>query len=341
MRRLSEIASDPTRSDEKPPNEVVGSEPPSEALASNSVYDFLYHDARRIGSFLSQFEAHGLPSSVKATSGAGRGTNTKTAFSGSGKIPVIIQGSVGHETTTSDEIKDSIERTFDPLWMNARSLLDYLQSQDLIQRDIWAARIGQFALVQGTMIFLDMGLLRNSWDKPSVKKKFIDGFAEPNPAANRNERRRNRQRSNEDPEGQFVYDVISSFPHPIQSYIVGENFTVWITLAEASLAYTSSDLVLKHGALVPGVWSMLGIVDAFPDVQHEPTEENPSVDDVVAGLVSPSVGNLAATMAPVARSMIGRPRTAFGMTPLMIFREVSGRLPPQDQAIAEALPSDT
>ena len=39
----------------------------SDLPESRSVYDFLYHDARRVGSYLAQFEASGLLQSLKQT----------------------------------------------------------------------------------------------------------------------------------------------------------------------------------------------------------------------------------------------------------------------------------
>ncbi len=63
---------------------------------------------------------------------------------------------------------EASERIYDPLWTNARVLLDYLAERDMIQRDIWEARMGQFVLAKGSIVVLDLGMLKNVWVKPTI-----------------------------------------------------------------------------------------------------------------------------------------------------------------------------
>lgn len=296
-----EIRSAPKRSAEPPQSGESASEPLPEDPARRSVFDFLFHDARRVGSFLAQFETYGVPSQVKATEGIGSTGTTKTATSGKLSLPALAQGQLSKDVSVADELREATERTYDPLWTNARALLDYLSEQDLLQRDIWEARIGQFVLASGTLVILDLAMLKNAWDKPVIKRKI------------------QQQEEN----AQFLLELLSIMPHSLQASRFGENFGVWCSLPEESLVGQSSDLVLKHGALVPGNWSMLGIVDATPD--PKPGEgEGENMDDVVAREAGSMVGTFAAQLAPMTRDLLGRPRTSFGITPLLIFRQVSG-----------------
>lgn len=72
-------------------------------------------------------------------------------------------------STTSVDEHDTAERTCNPLWTRARTLLNYLTYDGMICRDIWEARLGQFVLVKGALIVLDASLLKAAWDKPEIE----------------------------------------------------------------------------------------------------------------------------------------------------------------------------
>ena len=83
----------------------------------------------------------------------------------------------------------------------------------------------------------------------------------------------------------------------------------------------TSDLLLKHGSIIQGEWAIVGVLDAMPD-GGAPAE---GYDAEFASLLGGSViGTAAAHLGPVARNMLGRPAGSYGMTPLLIFREISG-----------------
>lgn len=307
-----------------PQSEANDSGPLSEAPQGASVFDFLYHDVRRVGSFLAQFETYGVPSQVKATESASRSEGSRTTAGGGVDVLTFVKAQAGLEMTAGNEERDTAERTYDPLWTNARTLLDYLASHDLVQRDLWAARLGQFVLAQGTLIVLDLAMLRTAWEKPTVKK-LLNRSSQHAVAARPHGGGKGQGGSNSD--AQLLIEMLTILPHSIQAHLVGTNYSVWCTLSEESLTGLSSDLVLKHGAFVPGEWRMLGILDALPDPKYEAPagETTPeSIDEVVAANAGTSMGTVAAQLAPVARELLGRPRTSFGITPLLIFREVSG-----------------
>src|SRR5258708_22683520 len=101
---------------------------------TDSVYDFLYHDARRIGSFLAQFDNFGhrqeVTSSETASKGAKRGYSLK--LGGSLPLPGSPEGAEGGITLGMDPSQSGSEgqmRVYDPLWTNALTLLDYLDER--------------------------------------------------------------------------------------------------------------------------------------------------------------------------------------------------------------------
>ena len=58
---------------------------------------------------------------------------------------------------------------------------------------------------------------------------------------------------------------------------------------------------------------MLGIVDAYPD---EASKTNADLQAVISAIAATPIGQLATQFAPVARTMLGRPDEAHGVTPL-------------------------
>lgn len=310
-------------SSETPPIEEIDSDAPYEGPPPNSVYDFIYQDVRRIGSFLAQFDEHGVRQLVKATETAGRTEVTRTAANGSITLPLVGAGGGTLDLSNSEDTRDAAEYTFDPLWTNARRLLDYLTQHDLLNKDVWTTTLGSFIQIEGGLSVIDPNLakpiIKVKSIKEMIRKNVVAGLDGPMPARNKLF-------------DAFV-DLIDVTQSSVQAHLNGENFTAWCTLAETALSIPSSDLALKHGSFVPGRWTLIGILDAFPDQKADPTPENPepkTVDDVVAEFAGTMIGTMTAQIIGVSRELVGRPRNFFGVTPLVIFREVSANNPPED-----------
>jgi hypothetical protein len=87
---------------------------------SDSVYDFLYYDARRIGSFLAQFDDSGHLQQVRQSDTARKGNKRGFKITAGAGAPLVGTGNVGFETQPYDTGSESSERIYDPLWSNAR-----------------------------------------------------------------------------------------------------------------------------------------------------------------------------------------------------------------------------
>lgn len=102
-------------------------------------------------------------------------------------------------------------------------------------------------------------------------------------------------------------------PHGIQGRLIGDlQRTVWFTLREDGLSTNAADVFLKHGSHIAGSWNIVGIVDALPSFAFSP--QSPFEDGM-----QKAIADLGASLRPA----VGRPNDAWGMTPLLIFREVS------------------
>jgi hypothetical protein len=285
----------------------------------DSVYDFLYCDARRVASFLSQFESHGVAGQVR-TSESEASTQTERKVGGGGlSIPGVAQAQTTLERTANTEIKDATEKTFDPFWKNARRLLDFLSSNGMIVTDIISAKIGQIVLAKGAVVIIDPSLIREAWEKPSFRAKLRSSLGEDIAQG------RKMNPKEKDTEFNFFTEVMKMLPHTAQCHLVSLTYAAWATLSEDSLVSTPADLMLKHGAYVPGDWNMVGVMDVFPKyaLMRNESGDLPDFDKMTQDSMQTPIASFMSMIGPVARSAMGRPENYYGITPLLIFREVS------------------
>lgn len=221
---------------------------------SNSVYDFLYHDARRIAAFLAQFETYGVLQGIKSQESVGRSSTTKASANAGVDIATLAKGGMAIDGTFTDEDRDAAERTYDPLWRNAIALLDYLAERELIVRQIKGARIGQFVLMTGQLAAFDVGILREAWKLPAIKKSIVANASaqekanSSSPSMNRYDRRKaNLPRTDQPSDTEAALELIPLLPHSVQGAITAGDITAWFNLREESLVISSSELLLKHG----------------------------------------------------------------------------------------------
>jgi hypothetical protein len=118
-------------------------------------------------------------------------------------------------------------------------------------------------------------------------------------------------------------EFLSILPHTIQTAISGTEGNVWGILRDDNLVGPSSDLMLKHGATIQGEWNVVGVIDALPESMNlgefgtdVPVDEDFNFEE--SGL-----GGFVDVILPIAKLLLGRPDTAFGITPMLIFREVT------------------
>jgi hypothetical protein len=316
-------------------NELIVSGEERDERQSDSVYDFLYHDVRRVGSFLAQFDDAGHLQQVIQSESAVKGKKRGWGFKIGGSLAELASANVEGNRTPAEGGSEASERTYDPLWTNALTFLDFLEDRNMLRRDIKEARLGQFVLIGGLLFILDLVMFKNAWRRPGVKKllqqqakkeaqqKALEEISQA-PIQNRHERRhqakitQNKITPAIETDVDFILDMLSIMPHAIHARILGDGASAWGTLDERYIVGQASDLVLKHGVVVPGDWFMLGICDAFPS-QH-PSQED---IDAVAQIAGSFVGEVASKLAPATRQALGRPEWSYRVTPLLIFREIS------------------
>ncbi len=287
-----------------------------DGLNTDSVFDFLYYDARRIASFLSQFDSSGQLKEIVQNESAQGSKRTTGTIKAVGGVPLIATAEGEKTSETGAGFQHESQRVYDPIWANARTFLDYLSEREMIHRNVAEANMGQFVLCSGSLSITDLQLMERTWKLRSVQTLIKAGQQ---PAA-RNRRERRAQNVSNSPTTDnldLVIDLLSIMPHTIQAKISGAA-NVWCSLSQDGMSTLASDITLKHGTQIPGEWYALGILDAKPE-RSAYTEEEPDFSDgqeIAAKMMT--------LLGPTTKNLLGRPEGYFGITPLLIFREVVG-----------------
>lgn len=121
----------------------------------------------------------------------------------------------------------------------------------------------------------------------------------------------------------MALELVHALPTTVQGRFLSGQDQFWGSLIPEGLTSSPGDLMLKHGIQIAGQWSTVGILDATPDTTKSEVEQ--AIDQVKAmaalGAVMGGIGLMASHLRP----MLGRPTEAYGITPLLVFREVAGR----------------
>lgn len=286
---------------EKQTKKLIGESTPQ---AKNSVYDFLYHDIQRIGSFLSQFDKNGFLTSHTHTSKSSLGEGSSSTQDIKGGFDPIISSKISETNSINSSRANDSSQTYDPLWKNSLALLSYLDKMNMINRDLLHSNIGQFVLLSGKLFMFDLGFFQKVLQKQTSRQRFLDSFI--NDAANK---------ATAEGDAQEAWELIISLPNSFQARLITENeCSIWSTLSAAGLSISADDLLLKHGTSITGKWNILGILDALPD------PSNINIDSSSLPIFQKTLADYSSHVRP----RFGRDPSSYGITPLLIFREVTG-----------------
>ena len=310
-----------TKSDKTPTSVGTDLEVQLQDQKSTSVCDYLYTDVIRVSSFLAQFEEYGLLQSVVANEEEERSEEQKVKI-GFGVKAAVIGGDAGEENTTGTRQKDSAERTYDSVLTHARRLLDFLRQNNLIQSSLVDAGIGQFILVTGRLGVADLSTISSLLSIDSLRSVSvavaIKSWQEEakNPNHVKTKEQSSLETSMPDPKkrASVLIDIIRGVPLGLQARMLVDDKVLYCNLKKDAIISSSNELQLSNGILVPGSWTMLGVMDSHPD--DENSEETARVENLLFGDLSEIVKSYSAAMRG-----FGRPKTSFGVTPLLIYRE--------------------
>lgn len=279
------------------------------AQEADSVFDFLYHDSARIGSFLSQFDASGLLTGIRHTDAVTKGSKRGYSFGVGGEVPLLGGGNISFERQPGESGSDAMERSYDPLWANAREFLDALDARGLIKTFVSLASLGEFVLSKGRLWLIDTALVHVLYGKENFSGVALSKGAE-----------RAGQTAFDFDEATVEIELISSIPPQLQFYLHSTGDTIWSTLRPEGLVTPASEIAAKHGVAIDGEWHVLGIKDANPTTDQAALEKQDA--EIEAHQAGRPYMSDAIHVANRIRNLFGRPGNCYGVTPLLIFRKV-------------------
>jgi hypothetical protein len=292
---------------------------------TDSVFDFLYYDATRVASLLSQFSQSGHLTGVTQSEGVDRRTNDTAQVGAKGGFAPLAQGEGSVKWDNYEGLSRGSIRTYDPRWVNALEFLDFSDERGIIQSDIEAARMGHIVLFSGSLAIFDLKILKNMWAQPAIKKAILAGGAETATSLGKPARNPKAQRVSGMKDAEVAVELVSILPHGTAGSLTSsdEQVSVWFTLNESGMAVPTPDLFLKHGFTIPGDWSVVGILDAYPD-EGEDVGLGYYLNQLLAGNRINGISHfMAAFLTGPVRQMFGRPMGSYGVTPLLIFRQIA------------------
>jgi len=296
---------------QKPVSEGV-SGPPEHA----SVFDFLYYDAKRVGSYLAQLDPDGHLTGFTRTEATTRVSSHERQQEGSGTAG-ILAGKLGSKEGSQSSAGDTAARVYDALWAGPLAFLDFAAQRQLLA-DVPSAQLGQFVIARGTLSVIDMIMMQRAWEAPAIKKQILSGAQQGGP--------KGQAKLEAQQQTAFALDMIKMMPHGVQGQLVTGSDFLWMTLDPGALTTPVGDLMLKHGVTLAGEWYVVAILDALPDDGASTAVADMAAADIfaaAAALASTPIGVFAQALAPMARMFMGRSAIAHGVTPILIFRSVT------------------
>ena len=273
----------------------------------DSVYDFLYVDARRIGLLLSQFGQEGLLTELI------KETQTESDSSSGFDLKVMKVDSTEGET-------QALTKHFDPQWLLPLRFLDLAQT--MLVKDVSKAGIGQLVLASGSLGIMDLKMLQQAWNIKEVQAKVLEGATQNVPKAMANTQAAKQAKKEHEQLSQMMLGFLKIFPHTVQAALkTAEDATIWAILDEPNLITPAGYLSLKHGLMVQGQWNIVGILDALPS--PDATPQATTAESLAAlTLFGSPIAMVMVHIGPAAKMLLGRPNSSYGVTPLLVFRKI-------------------
>lgn len=291
-------------------------------VEQDSVFDFLYHDGRRVASFLSQFDDNGLLTGLTQSEAVAIKAKRSKRIGFGGNSP-LGGGNIDFELGPAEGGSEGMERVYDPFWANAREFLDVLETRKLLSREIAEATLGQFVLVSGYLNIKDLGMLKEAWKAPSIQKKIKQGMGSGKKLANMTAAQKAAAREEQENADLFL-DMLQIMPHSVHASLITSDLEqpalVWCAINQDYLIMPPSDIALTYGQMMSGEWCIVGVLSARPEFQTP--DLTGEIDQSSFGLTDSIIGQVSGALAPIVRFALGRPAAAYAITPLLIFREV-------------------
>jgi hypothetical protein len=314
--------------------------------------DYFFIDDKRLESFSAQLNQLGL----KSTTVRSRTSTKKGSADGSMDLGLIISALAKAGVKFAKENSESITSsdTYDPYWIEIGNFID----ESMVRyNDDHPLDVSQLRHVVGRIMLMDISIIKevlsdpvwNTMSSDDVKivlkliRSKIEEYIQRDLLKPSNI---NVDVKKIDVADLFVRTMwkllvsgVRKLPFSMMGIMIEEETNRWFyfTVSREYLLHGYDDLTLKHGAQIPGLWSILGVIDAVPTAKAivpldlrkiAPSlvlvNENEEDEEWTPALIGGMDG-----FYNFVRQAVGRPQTFYAISPLVIYRnlEVPGDLP--------------
>lgn len=283
---------EPTLSEPQQPPETV----------TGKLNDYVYVDRERIAAYHTQILGSGTPLQSKFTESYAESSGK----SGEAGLGQFLRGKLTGGVTSTD----SSERTFDQGWPMILTTMSELSARGQIHDGALGVPVGSIVRVRGFLQIVDMHLLADLWGPMTAMfKKQMAQHLPPGLSAS------------------SLSDFIKTVPHPLVAQVVTsvaphgepllvgpESLIAWGVLSPEHVVGNASAFLTMNGGFFSGEYSMIAVLDVGA---ISTPEANPLENFQPNGFF-----DMAFAMQHTVRMMFGRPASANGVTPLMIYRRL-------------------
>ena len=243
------------------------------SLKTDTVFDFLYADNFRISYLLTQLDSYGVLTDATR--------QVKASDSVSGGVSAGIASIGGGEAQET-----SITKNYDTSWVPPLLLLKKLQDQNLIQKNISEANIGQIVEFKGVLSITDMTLVK-SLSAASEHMSF-------------------------DADANAGIQIVGSMPPSVQGTMKKGGSEIWFLGQSENWITHPNALMLSYGSTIGSGWKIIGILQSKPSASTTPSQADTA-----------TVGEGMRQYADTIKHLMGKPSNAYGITPLILLRPVN------------------
>jgi hypothetical protein len=251
-------------------------------LEKDSPVDFLYLDRQRIASLVGQMSDRGMLVGLKSV------VQKSQTKEGKASGTIAVAAAEGKLSGTASE---SAEETYDPFWTHAYSFLADLEANFAVPLE--TARMGSLVKFDAFIQILDLKIMRNLWE-PSARAFLLSqapATAQTTSSGSRKKRRERHQQQPQESKSQMPeivkvgLEVLREVPHLLHmTFLTKSGFRFWAPIQPDYLTIASDALLMKFGAVVDGLWTVVGIVDGRIGDGPEPFSVNPVLDGVIKAM---------------------------------------------------------
>ncbi|MEB5475989.1 DUF6414 family protein [Acinetobacter pollinis] len=260
-----------------------------------SIFDFFYLDTRKINSFYAQLTGSGAISTRKNISMT---LDEKTSeYTGNIKVASGKWGAKNNSGLNSEDL-------FDASVTMPREMIDRLDELGFINYDLNENQLGNLVLLKGSLGVCDVASMKEVID-PAVQFT-MDQMPSLKPSE---KTAKNQLKKMMDP----LISFMKAIPFALQARFFDKgdfDKEVWMTLNRTEMFNDINDINFKYGDIMAGDWHVLGVLDAIPNDQSIKVTESNEINEVVENFTK------------MMKEQFGRPTTAYGMTPIAIFRVI-------------------